>query len=39
MKTLNIGGVHVSFVKLHPVLILKDVIALVLKESIRGVFI
>ena len=38
MKILNIGGVHVSFLKLQPMLILKDVIALGSKEAIRGVF-
>jgi hypothetical protein len=39
MKTLNIGGVHLSFLKLHPFLILKDVATLSLMEAIRGVFI
>jgi len=37
MKTLNIGGVHVSFLKFHSLLILKDVATLGLREAIRGV--
>lgn len=39
MKTLNVRGFHVIFLKLQTVLILKDVIALSTKEAIRGVFI
>jgi len=39
MKTLSIGGVHVSFLKLQPLLILKDVITFGSKEAICGVFI